>query len=170
VIGGESHDGGGVMTKRMLLALLAVIGVFLSSYLTLFKLGYIGHLACGAGSCELVQTSRWSTLFGLPVAAWGAGFYLTTLVIAVLGTQPRLADASRISWLLVGLTGWGVLFSGYLTALELLVIHAVCEYCVTSAALVTVMFGVATVDALKYYRGEEGPGRIGAGTDRGRDE
>jgi uncharacterized membrane protein len=144
----DAREGEGVMTKRMVLALLAVGGVFLSSYLTLFKLGYIGHLACGAGSCELVQTSRWSTLFGLPVAGWGAGFYLTALVVSVIGTQPRFADSAEVSWLLVGLTGWGVLFSGYLTALELLVIHAICEYCVSSAVLVTIMFAVATADVV----------------------
>ena len=59
----------------MVLALVALAGLMLSSYLTLFKLGYIGHLACSIGSCERVQTSRWSVLFGIPVAAWGAGFY-----------------------------------------------------------------------------------------------
>lgn len=95
------------MTKRMLVALLAVVGLLLSSYLTLYKLGFIGHLACSIGSCERVQTSRWSMLLGIPVAAWGAGFYLAVLTVAVAGTQPRLADAPRISWLLLGLTGWG---------------------------------------------------------------
>jgi uncharacterized membrane protein len=132
----------GPVTKRMLVALLALAGLFLSSYLTLYKLGFIGHLACAAGTCELVQLSRWSVLFGVPVAAWGAMFYLATLAVAVAGTQPRFADDRRVSWILVSLTGWGVLFSAYLTILELFVIHAICEYCVTSAALVTVMFAV----------------------------
>jgi uncharacterized membrane protein len=140
------------MTKRMLLALLALLGLFLSSYLTLFKLGYIGHLACGAGSCEVVQTSRWSMLFGIPVAAWGLGFYATMLAIALAGTQPRLVSDPRISWLLLGLSGWAVLFSAYLTLVELMVIHAVCEYCVTSAVLVTVMFGVAIGDTAGLKR------------------
>jgi uncharacterized membrane protein len=126
----------------MLLALLALAGVFLSSYLTLYKLGFIGHLACAIGSCERVQTSRWSVLLGMPVAAWGVAFYATTLVVAVAGTQTRFADDPRVSWILLGLTGWGALFSGYLTVVELFVIHAICEYCVTSAALVTIMFAV----------------------------
>lgn len=148
------------MTKRMILALLALAGLLLSSYLTLFKLGYIGHLACGTGSCELVQTSRWSVLFGVPVAAWGAGFYLVLLAISVAGTQPKLADDSRVSWILLGLTGWGVLFSAYLTAVELFVIHAICEYCVTSAGIVAIMCGVAAseVMALRRADGEPVPG------------
>jgi uncharacterized membrane protein len=140
------------VTKRMMLALLALAGLMLSAYLTLFKLGYIGHLACGIGSCERVQTSRWSVLFGIPVAAWGAAFYIVLLAIAVAGTQPRFADTSRISWVLVALTGWGVLFSAYLTGLELFVIHAICEYCVTSAVVVTVMCGIAVSDVVAFRR------------------
>jgi hypothetical protein len=50
----------------MLTALIALIGVFLSLYLTLFKLGYIGTLACGTGSCETVQLSKWGDFLGLP--------------------------------------------------------------------------------------------------------
>jgi len=63
----------------MVVALLALVGLFLSLYLTLYKLGYIVQLTCAVGSCERVQTSRWSVLFGIPVAVWGAGFYLTAL-------------------------------------------------------------------------------------------
>jgi uncharacterized membrane protein len=134
------------MTKRMVLALLALLGVFLSAYLTLFKLGYIGHLVCSTGACETVQTSRWSVLMGIPVAMWGLAFYATLLTVALIGIQPQFADTLGISWLLLGLTGWGVLFSGYLTGLELFVIHAICRYCVTSATLVTVMFVVAVME------------------------
>jgi uncharacterized membrane protein len=144
------------MTKRMLLALLAIVGLFLSSYLTLFKLGYIGHLACATGSCEVVQMSRWSTLFGLPVAAWGAAFYLAVLVAALAGTQPQLADSRRVSWILFALTGWGTLFSAYLTVLEFFVIHAICQYCLASAALVTVMLAVASAE-MREGRRWEGP-------------
>jgi uncharacterized membrane protein len=141
------------MTKRMVLALLAIVGLLLSAYLTLFKLGYIGHLACGAGTCERVQTSRWSVLFGIPVAAWGVGYYLTLLCVTLAGTQPGLAEAPRVSWLLLGLTGWGVLFSAYLTGLELFVIHAICEYCITSAVLVAIMCAVSGADLVGLRRG-----------------
>src|ERR1700730_15248347 len=107
----------------MLIALLALAALFLSGYLTLYKLGYTGQLACAVGSCERVQSSRWSTLFGLPVAAWGAAFYLTTLVIALAGTQPAYAERRSLASLLAALTGFGVLFSAYLTSLELFVVH-----------------------------------------------
>jgi uncharacterized membrane protein len=136
----------------MLLSLLALVGVVLSAYLTLFKLGYIGHLACSVGTCERVQTSRWSMLLGIPVAGWGVAYYLTLLCVAVAGTQPGFASNPRVSWLLLVLTGWGVLFSAYLTGLELFVIHAICEYCVTSAVVVTVMCAVSGADLVGFRR------------------
>jgi len=144
----------------MVLVLVALVGVFLSSYLALYKLGYIGHLACAAGTCERVQSSRWSILFGVPVAAWGVAFYVTTLIIAVAGTLPGRTAARPIAWALLALTGWGLVFSAYLTALELFVIHAICEYCVSSAVLVLVMFCLALADLRDRppAGADEGPG------------
>lgn len=130
----------------MLVALLALAGLFLSLYLTLFKLGYIGHLACATGSCERVQTSQWSMLLGVPVAAWGVAFYLAVLSVAVAGTLQSLADSPIISRLLMAMTVVGALFSAYLTGLELFVIHATCRYCVTSACIVTAMLVLSVAE------------------------
>ena len=95
----------------MVVGMLAFIGVFLSTYLTLYKLGYIGELQCAVGSCETVNTSRWATFFGVPVAAWGLGFYVATLALVMLGIQERYADSRGVSIALVTMTGWGVVFS-----------------------------------------------------------
>ena len=134
--------------------MLALIGVFVSTYLTLYKFGYIGSLQCAVGSCETVNTSRWATFFGLPVAAWGLGFYVSALALVVVGIQERYADSRALSLALVGLTGWGVVFSGWLTYLELFVIDAICIWCVTSAVIVLVMFAVSVAE----YRETAGVG------------
>lgn len=134
------------MTKRMLLALMAMAGVAIATYLTLYKTGAIGELACSVGSCETVNTSRWSVLFGFPVAAWGLGFYVLVLAVTLLGVQERWSESLGVSRLLVGLTSWGVLFSGWLTYLELFVIHAICIWCVTSAVLVVLMCAVSVLE------------------------
>jgi uncharacterized membrane protein len=138
----------------MAIALLALVGLFLSLYLTLYRLGYIGHLSCAVGSCERVQTSRWSMLFGIPVSLWGAGFYLTTLGVAMLATQTPAASSRGIMRLLTAMTGAGVLFSAYLTWLEFFVIHAICLYCIASAVVVTLMF---TVCAVEHTHPDPGP-------------
>jgi uncharacterized membrane protein len=134
------------VTKRMTIAGLALAGLFVSLYLTLYKVGVIGQIACSIGSCETVQTSRWAVFGGLPVAAWGLGFYVATLALAVAGTAERQADSPRISLALLLLSGWGVLFSGWLTWLELFVIHAICTWCVVSAVIVAAIFVTSLLD------------------------
>jgi uncharacterized membrane protein len=130
----------------MIVAALALAGIFISIYLTLFKLGVIGELSCSIGSCETVNTSRWSMFLGLPVAAWGLFFYVDIFVIAVLGTMPRFEYEPVISVVLVAQAAIGVLFSAWLTYLELAVIHAICIWCVTSAVIVLMILLVSVAD------------------------
>lgn len=134
------------MTKRMWMALISLFGLFLGAYLTLYKFGVVGTLACNVGSCEQVQTSRWSVFLGLPVATWGLGFYLLMLALSVAGLQPRFLDSRRLSLTTLLLAGWGVLFTAWLNYLEAFVIHAWCEWCLGSAAMVLLLFGLAVMD------------------------
>jgi uncharacterized membrane protein len=148
------------MSKRMVVAALALAGIFLATYLALYKLGYIGTLSCSVGSCETVNLSRWATFLGLPVAVWGVGFYLSVFAVAFAGTLERFAGAAWVSHALLALTGWGVLFSGWLTYLELFVIHAICMWCVVSAILVVIIFLVSIAEWRSRVGGWEG-GRVG---------
>ncbi|HEX2779419.1 MAG TPA: vitamin K epoxide reductase family protein [Gemmatimonadaceae bacterium] len=134
------------MSKRMLAALLALVGVLIATYLTLYKLGTIGEIVCSIGSCETVQTSKWATFIGLPVAAWGVGYYIVVLALAIAGTTERWEDSRILPLAFLLLTGWGTLFSLWLTYLELFVIHAICQWCVVSAILATTLFVVAYLD------------------------
>ena len=136
----------------MIVAALALAGILISTYLTLYKLGMIGELTCSIGSCETVNTSRWSVFLGLPVAAWGLFFYLDVFVIAVVGTTPRFESESLISVVLAGQALIGLLFSAWLTYLELAVIHAICIWCVTSAAIVTAIALVGIADLREMRR------------------
>ena len=134
------------MTKRMIVAALALAGIFISLYLTLYKLGVIGELTCSIGSCETVNTSKWSTFLHLPVALWGLLFYIEVFVISLVGTIPRFENEPFVSVLLVAEAAIGVLFSAWLTYLELAVIHAICIWCVTSAVVVTAILFVSFAD------------------------
>lgn len=133
----------------MIIAALALGGVGLATYLAMYKLGMIGTLACTVGSCETVNLSRWSTFIGIPVAVWGVGFYVVVFLVALSGTTERLVNEAWVSHALLLLTGWGVVFSAWLTYLELYVIRAVCMFCVISAILVTVIF---LLSALEWRR------------------
>jgi uncharacterized membrane protein len=130
----------------MVIAAISLVGLFVAMYLWLYKLGVLGSLSCGVGDCETVNTSRWATLMGQPVAFWGVCFYVAMLAVAVLGTLERFERDRRIAVALTVMTGVGVLFSGWLTYLELAVIHAICQWCVVSAVLVVVMFALSVAD------------------------
>jgi uncharacterized membrane protein len=136
----------------MLTALVALVGLFIALYLTLYKIGVIGTLACGTGGCETVQLSRWSTFLGLPVAAWGAVYYAAVFALALAGVQDRWAESRRLSLATVVVTGWGVVFSAWLTYLELFVIHAICRWCVVSAVLAVLLFGLVSSDWRRSVR------------------
>jgi uncharacterized membrane protein len=145
------------VTARMAIALLSLVGILIALYLTLYKIGVVGDLSCSIGSCETVNTSRWATFLGLPVAAWGLAAYVALFALAMAGTTQRYANSRALSWLLVGIAGWSVLFSAWLTYLELFVIDAICIWCVTSALVLVAIFVASLVD-LKGAGGARGAG------------
>jgi len=124
------------MIFRMGAALMSLLGVFVSAYLYLYKIGRIGTLACGSGSCETVQASPWSRFAGVEVALIGVVGYAVLFAVALLALQPPLAGRRWPADLLTALAALGVLFTAYLTWLELFIIHAVCRWCVGSAAII----------------------------------
>ena len=130
----------------MIVATLALAGIFVATYLLLYKLGKIGDLSCSIGSCETVNTSKWATFLGLPVAAWGVAFYVGLFVLAVVSTAERYSSSHTVSTVLLAVSSTGLIFSAYLTYLELFQIHAICQWCVMSAILVTIIFFVSLAE------------------------
>lgn len=119
---------------RRLMLVLSVIGLGVATYLTIIHYAGINP-ACTAGqSCIKVQTSAWSKLAGIPVALLGLIGYIG--ITASLLVPDR--EESRLATL--GLTLIGFAFSGYLTYRELFSIHAICEWCASSAVILTILF------------------------------
>ena len=124
---------------RRVMIVLAVIGIGLASYLTVIHYAGINP-ACTAGqSCLKVQTSVWSKVDGVPVALLGLIGYIAILASLVVPDR----EESRLATL--GLTLIGVGFSAYLTYRELFSIHAICEWCVSSAIILTLLLIGAVV-------------------------
>jgi uncharacterized membrane protein len=140
------------MTRRMGVALLSLVGIFVAAYLYLYKIGKIGSVMCGTGGCETVQLSRWSSFLGLDVALIGVVGYAGLFALALVSLQPRFASDPRPARLLTLLSGIGVLFAVYLTWLELFVIHAICRWCVGSALIITAIFVLSLLDARRPIR------------------
>jgi uncharacterized membrane protein len=142
------------MIYRMSAALLSLLGLFISAYLYLYKIGRIGSLACGAGECETVQQSPWSRFAGLEVSLIGLAGYAGLLLVSLAALQPDLSARRWPTTLLVALAGLGVGFTAYLTYLELFVIHAICRWCVASAVIILAIFIVAVLDQRRLSRVE----------------
>lgn len=144
------------MKYRMAAALLSLAGFFVSLYLYLYKIGRIGTLACGTGGCETVQTSPFSRFLGLEVALYGVVGYLVLLVLSMdTLRRPAAAISSR---LLLILSGAGLAFTIYLTYLELFVIKAICQWCVGSAVIMTV---IAVLSVVRLLRAPVVPASVG---------
>jgi len=130
------------MTRRQWMVVISLAGLFLALYLTLYHYGVIGVIACNVGSCEKVQTSRWSMFLGLPVAAWGIGFYTVMLILSILGLRTELGESQMLASAMLVIAMSGLLFTSWLNFLEAFVIHAWCEWCVGSATMVLLLFGL----------------------------
>jgi uncharacterized membrane protein len=129
------------------LLLLTFVGIGIAGYLTYVHYrGFAPICAVGHG-CEKVQSSRYAKVAGVPVPLIGLIGYVGILAsLLVRGELARLATA--------GMAYIGVAFSGYLTFLELFRIHAICQWCVGSAIVMTTIAVLATVRVL---RGEDVP-------------
>jgi len=133
------------MIYRMGAAFLSLVGLFVSAYLYLYKIGRIGSLACGSGGCETVQLSPWSRVLGVEVSLIGVVGYALLFVVALVSLQPGAEHRRGPMRLFTLLAAGGVLFTAYLTSLELFVIHAICRWCVGSAVIIVSIFVLALI-------------------------
>lgn len=130
---------------RALMLLITIIGVGVASYLTYVHYSGIKPVCTAGASCLKVQTSVYSTLAGVPVALIGLIGYVVILISLLLPVN----ENTRLATMAFTITGFG--FSAYLTYRELFSIHAICEWCASSAALMTILCGLAI---WRFLRGE----------------
>ncbi len=141
----ERASGGGAVRKLVWSGLiLGALGFLDAGYLAWLKL-FGGTAACaGIGDCETVNNSIYAEIGGIPIALLGAGAYVAIMVILVLILRRR-HPSENLGLGFFGITLVGVLYSAYLTYLELAVLHAVCPFCVTSAVIMTLLWGISLV-------------------------
>lgn len=134
----ETHPNKNVSIRIIQIA--ALIGLLDASYLSYIKL-FHAPIYCtpGLGECDVVNASRYSVLFGIPLALYGVIGFGLILLIALFGKR-ILIVAEYVDLMLFGLSLAGFLFSLYLTYLEAFVLHAYCQWCLLSAICMTVIF------------------------------
>jgi uncharacterized membrane protein len=124
-----------------LVPLLVVAGFVVAGYLSIVEVREV-EAGCGpVGDCNTVQQSSYAKLFGiLPIGVLGLGGFLAILTAWALRRWGPSRISLRAAAALLALTAFGVLFSIYLTFLEPFVIGATCLWCLSSAAIMTLLF------------------------------
>jgi uncharacterized membrane protein len=137
------------MKKNTLISLIAaIIGALDAAYLTWVKLSHNEKLcAPGLGDCFTVNTSRYSEVYGIPIAIFGLAAFLTIIFILLWESRiPFLQENGSLA--LFGISLVGVIYSAYLSYIEEFVLHAWCPYCVLSAIMILTIF-IASIFRLK---------------------
>lgn len=127
---------------RIAILILALIGIGVAGYLTYTHYDKIKVLCLASGGCETVQASSYAKLAGIPVAVLGLAGY-----ICILGSLAIRGELGRIIAFAIALIGF--LFSLYLTYREAFTIHAYCQWCLSSAVLMTLLMILTTIRVLR---------------------
>ncbi len=117
---------------RWTLRVLAWTAFALSAYLTYASLSHTKVVGCAGGEsvdCDAVLNTQWSSWLGLPVALGGLACYAAlaslTMFLGAHGAAARRWIGSLVIMLAVVAGGAGLWF----IALQLLVIHKICTFC-----------------------------------------
>jgi len=132
--------------------IIAGIGLLDSLYLSYVKI-INSQVYCGtSGQCETVNSSRYSEISGIPIAYLGLIAYLIILVLLFLETRsPFWKENSPLA--VFGISLVGVIYSAYLTYIEIAVLHAICPYCVVSAIAMFLIFIIAIIRLVQVQTG-----------------
>lgn len=135
---------------RLAIGALALAGAGIAAYLTVVR--YTGGApVCATGGCETVQDSEYAVIFGVPVALVGLVGYLLLAGTAILAGEAAAATGAALA---LGATA----FSAYLLYAQLVLIDAICQWCVASEAIVVLLLG-ATLLRLRATVRAASPGR-----------
>lgn len=128
------------MTRKIdyAVGLIALLGVGVASYLVYIHYAGIEPFCVSSGGCEKVQSSKYADFLGVPVALLGLIGYVSIIASLFLPGETGRGITAAMT-----LTGFG--FSVYLTYLELFRIEAICQWCVVSAILMTILMVLSMI-------------------------
>lgn len=148
------------MSKRKILlitlVLFSFLGLLISLYSTWAHFDSSKYNFCTFGSsfdCDKVNSSKYATLLGIPVAAIGAFSYFCFILFSAIYWKYK----NQILMTLAGtLAIVGLLFSLYLTSIEAFVLHSWCVLCIGSqVAILAVFILVMMIKSLDWPKSEE---------------
>jgi uncharacterized membrane protein len=132
--------------------LFSAAGILVSGYLSAKRFSG-GSLVCTRwAECDLVNSSVYAKIYGVPVSFIGLAGYLVLFALALAALQTWGPTHRRLLAVSFVLALGGVGFSAYLTYLELFVIQALCSWCVASAILIVLLALVGWVNLRRAHQ------------------
>jgi len=123
---------------------LAIVGLLVSIYMTVYKFTGNEAMCIGSGGCSEVNSSRYSEINGIPVAILGILGYAVILALLFLEKRPGLFQEYG-TMLQFGVSLMGFLFTLYLIYIEVALISAYCPFCLASQAVMTIIFIISVI-------------------------
>jgi len=138
------------MDKRLtqIMVVLALIGLFVSVYMTVYKITSNDAMCVGSRDCSVVNASRYSEISGIPVSLIGVGGYAALLAVIFLERRPGFFQQNG-TMLFFGLSLTGFLFTLYLIFVEAALLRAYCPFCITSQTAMTLIFVLSVVRVIR---------------------
>src|SRR3954471_24755097 len=121
-----------------IVAIIALLGVAEATYLTVMHLSGANVVCIASSGCSQVLRSAWASVRGIPLAAIGGLAYFTVFSAATLAAF-HYRRAETIVGIMVGLMFLATLGLLYVQAR---VLHAFCDYCLLSAAMIFLLAGL----------------------------
>ncbi len=127
------------MPRWIIISMFVVgfIGFLDASYLTANHFFNMVPPCIITDGCEVVTTSSYSKILGIPVALMGTLFYVTVLTLWLMYIDKKKIWVPK---LLPIVTGSGFLFSLWLLSVQAFILNAFCTYCLFSATTSTILF------------------------------
>lgn len=133
---------------------LVVIGIIVSIYMTIYKLTDNNAMCLGNGGCSVVNTSKYSEIYGIPVGLVGVGGYAAILLLHLLENRNDFMRRNATLFIF-GLALAGFLFTLYLVYVEFAILKALCPFCLTSQAAMTIIFVISIVRLVRQPQSQE---------------
>jgi len=124
--------------------ILVVIGLLVSIYMTIYKATSNDALCLGSGDCSTVNASRYSEVYGIPVASIGIAGYFAILLILWFEHRDKFFEKNG-PMLVFGMALTGFLFTVYLIYVEAAILRAYCPFCLTSQVAMTLIFIISII-------------------------
>ena len=124
--------------------ILTIFGLVVSIYMTIYKITSNDALCLGSGDCSTVNASRFSEIYGIPVASVGITGYFAILLTHYFEQRDKFFKQNG-PMAIFGMSLTGFLFTVYLIYLETAVIKAFCPFCVASQTFMTIIFVISII-------------------------